>query len=244
MLMRFEHFANNFNSKSNIFVQNKTFKYLNAILVVMSITKLAESYILEHPSIKDCLKKGLVNYSSLSRQIASDLNLNPQKNFDAILIACRRLKRKLKKDDNFEESILKILKQSKIEIKNKIIAVVLEKDIFFENVLAIAKEIKRKKEVFKVIEGVSGITIVTTEEFLALIKRYYKNKIILENRNLAEITIKSPKEIETTPGTYAYVCSLLGENNINIVETLSCWTDSIFLVKEEDVGKAMGLLRF
>ena len=110
--------------------------------------------------------------------------------------------------------------------------------------LAIAKEIKRKKEVFKVIEGVSGITIVTTEEFLALIKRYYKNKIILENRNLAEITIKSPKEIETTPGTYAYVCSLLGENNINIVETLSCWTDSIFLVKEEDVGKAMGLLRF
>ena len=210
----------------------------------MSITKLAERYIMEHPSIKDCLKKGLVNYSSLSRQIASDLNLNPRKNFDAILIACRRLKRKLKKGGDFEEIILKILKQSKIEIKNKIIAVVLEKDIFFENVLTIAKEIKRKKEVFKVIEGVSGITIVTTEDFLPLIRKYYKNKVILENRNLAEITIKSPKEIETTPGTYAYLCSLLGENNINIVETLSCWTDSIFLVKEEDVGKAMGLLRF
>src|SRR3989338_835970 len=147
----------------------------------MSITKLAERYIMEHPSIKDCLKKGLVNYSSLSRQIASDLNLNPRKNFDAILIACRRLKRKLKKGGDFEEIILKILKQSKIEIKNK---------------------------------------------------------------NLAEITIKSPKEIETTPGTYAYVCSLFWENNINIVETLSCWTDSIFLIKEEDVGKAINLLRF
>ncbi|MBS3100667.1 ACT domain-containing protein [Candidatus Woesearchaeota archaeon] len=210
----------------------------------MSITKLAERYIMEHPSIKDCLKKGLVNYSSLSRQIASDLNLNPRKNFDAILIACRRLKRKLKKGGDFEEIILKILKQSKIEIKNKIIAVVLEKDIFFENVLTIAKEIKRKKEVFKVIEGVSGITIVTTEDFLPLIRKYYKNKVILENRNLAEITIKSPKEIETTPGTYAYVCSLFWENNINIVETLSCWTDSIFLIKEEDVGKAINLLRF
>ena len=210
----------------------------------MSITKLAERYIMEHPSIKDCLKNGLINYSSLSRQIANELNLNPKKHFDAILIACRRLKRKLKKEDNFEWGILKILKQSKIEIKNKIIAVVLEKDIFFENVLAIAKEIKRKKEVFKVIEGVSGITIVTTEDFLPLIRKHYKNKIIVENGNLAEITIKSPKEIETTAGTYAYLCSLLGENNINIVETLSCWTDSIFLIKEEDVGKAMGLLRF
>lgn len=209
-----------------------------------SITKLTENYILEHPSVKDCLKNGLVNYSSLSRQIASELHLNVKKDFDAILIACRRFKRKLKKEETHENKILKILKDSKIEIKNKIIAVVLEKDIFFENVLAIAKEIKRKKEVFKVIEGVSGITIVTTEDFLALIRKYYKNKIILENRDLAEITIKSPKEIETTPGTYAYVCSLLGENGINIVETLSCWTDSIFLVKEQDIGKAMNLLRF
>ena len=84
----------------------------------------------------------------------------------------------------------------------------------------------------------------TTEDFLDLITKYFKNKIILENKNLAEITIKSPKEIETTPGTYAYLCSLFGENNINIVETLSCYTDTIFLIKEDDVGKAINLLRF
>jgi hypothetical protein len=67
---------------------------------------------------------------------------------------------------------------------------------------------------------------------------------MMENRNLAEVTIKSPEDIETTPGAYAYLCSLLGENNINIVETLSCWTDTIFLVREEDVGRVMSLLRF
>ena len=210
----------------------------------MSITKLTENYILEHSSIKDCLKNGLINYSSLSRQIASELKLDLKKNFDAILIACRRFKRKLKKEEVHENKILKILKESKIEIKNKIIAVVLEKDIFFENLIYLEKEIKKKKEIFRVIESASGITLITTEDFLDLIKKYFKNKIILENKNLAEITIKSPKEIETTPGAYAYLCSLFGENNINIVETLSCWTDTIFLVKEEDVGKVMGLLKF
>ncbi len=215
-----------------------------SFLVPMNITKLTEEYILEHPSIKDCLKNGLINYSSLSRKIASELDLSPKKNFDAILIACRRFKRKLKKEEIFEDRILKILKESKIEIKNKVIAVVLEKDIFFESLINLEKEIKKQKEIFRVIEGISGITIITTEDFLDLIKKYFKNKIILENRNLAEITIKSPKEIETTPGTYAYLCSLFGENNINIVETLSCWIDTIFLVKEEDVGKVMSLLRF
>ena len=209
-----------------------------------NVTKLTENYILQRPSVKDCLKNGLINYSSLSRQIASELNLNLKKNFDAVLIACRRLKIKLKKDEISENKILKILKESKIEIKNKVIAVVLEKDIFFENLINLEKEIKKKKEIFRVIEGISAITIITTEDFLDLIKKYFKNKIILENRNLAEIIIKSPKEIETTPGTYAYMCSLFGENNINIVETLSCYTDTIFLVKEEDVGKVMGLLRF
>ena len=209
-----------------------------------NITKLTEDYILQHPSIKDCLKNGLINYSSLSRQIASELKLDLKKNFDAILIACRRFKRKLKKEEISESKILKILKESKVEIKNKIIAVVLEKDIFFGNLHNLEKEIKKRKEIFRVIEGASGITLITTEDFLDLIKKYFKNKIILENKNLAEITIKSPKEIETTPGTYAYMCSLFGENNINIVETLSCWTDTIFLIKENDVGKVMNLLRF
>jgi len=205
---------------------------------------LAENYILEHPSIKDCLKNGLINYSSLSRRIISDLNLSPKKNFDAVLIACRRLKRKLKKEEIFEDKLLAILKKSSIEIKNRIIAVVLERDIFFDNLISLEKEIRKRKEIFRIIESISAITIITTEDFLDLIKKYFKNKIILENRNLAEITIKSPKEIEIIPGTYSYLCNLFGENNINIVETLSCYTDTIFLVNEEDVGKVMGLLRF
>ena len=209
-----------------------------------SITKLAEEYISNHPSVKDCLKNDLINFSSLSRQIAEELDLNLKKNFDAILIACRRYQRKLKNEEVLENKILKILKNSKIEIKNKVIAVVLEKDIFFGTLQNLEKDIKKRKEIFRIIEGASAITVITTEEFLEAIRKYFKNKIIVENTGLAEIIIKSPKEIEEVSGTYAYLCSLLSENNINIVETLSCWTDTIFLVDEKDTGKVMGLLRF
>jgi len=209
-----------------------------------SITKLTENYILMHPSVKDCVANGLINYSSLSRQVARDLGLDERKNFDAILIACRRFKRKLKKEEMHEKQILRILRESRIEIKNKVIAAVIEKDIFHGNLFELEKEIKRKNGILRVIEGASAITIITSEDFLDLIRKHFRNKIILQNNNLAEITIKSPKDIETTPGTYAYLCSLFGENNINIVETLSCWTDTIFIIGEDDIGRVMGLLKF
>ncbi len=207
-----------------------------------NITKLTESYILQHPSIENCLKYGLVNYSSLSRRIATELKLNQKKNFDAILIACRRFKIKLKKDEVHENKILKILKESNIEVKNKMVAVVLEKDIFLAHLFELEREIRKMKKIFRIIEGASAITIITAENLIGIIKKYFKNKIISEHKNLIEITIISPKEIEGALGTYAYLCSLLAENNINIVETLSCWTDTIFLIKESDIGKAIEVL--
>ncbi len=210
----------------------------------MSITKLAENYIAEHPSIKDALKKGMINYSKLTRQIAKDLEIDLKKNFDAILIACRRYYRKVKDEAVLERKIRQILKESKVQVKNKIIAVVLEKNIYMDDLLNLEKDAKKKQEDFRIIEGANAITIITTEEFLDRIQKSFKNKILRENKQLAEITIKSPQEIESTSGVISYLYSLFGEHGINITETMSCWTDTIFVIKEEDVGKAMGILRF
>ena len=209
-----------------------------------NITKLTEQYISEHPSIKDALKKGLINYSKLTRQIADELDIDLKKNFDAILIACRRYYRKVKKEETLEKGILDILKRSKVEVKNKIIAVVLDKSIFFESLLNLGKEIKKKGDIFHIIEGTSAITIITSEEYADKIKKLFKNKIIKLNDKLVEITLKSPTEIENIAGVVPYLYSLFGEHGINIVETLSCWTDTIFVVEEKDIAKVMEVLRF
>src|SRR3989338_4636493 len=211
---------------------------------MVNITKLTESYIAEHPSIKDALKKGMINYSKLARQVAKDLEIDLKKNFDAILIACRRYYRKVKDEAVLERKIRQILKESKVQVKNKIIAVVLEKNIYMDDLLNMEKDAKKKQEDFRIIEGANAITIITTEEFLDRIQKSFKNKILSENKQLAEITIKSPQEIESTSGVISYLYSLFGEHGINITETMSCWTDTIFVIKEEDVGKAMGILRF
>lgn len=210
----------------------------------MNITKLTERYINQHPSVKDCVRKGLINYSALTRKIAEDSNLDLKKNFDAILIACRRYFRKVKKEDILEKKIINILKQSKLEVKNKIIVVVVEKDIYFNHLIDLHKEIKKKAEVFHIIEGSKTITLITTSEFLDYIKKLFKNKILRITEHLAEINLKSSEELEKTPGVIAYLTTLLAENGINIIETMSTWTDTLFVISENDIAKVMGVLKF
>ncbi len=210
----------------------------------MNITKITEKYVNEHPSIKDCLRKGMINYSALTRKIAEDLNLNLKNNFDAILIACRRYFRKVKKEDILEKKIIDILRLSKLEVKNKIIVVVVEKDIYFNHLIDLHKEVKKKAEIFHIIEGSNTITLITASEFLEQIKRLFKNKILRITENLAEINLKSSEELEKTPGVIAYLATLLAENGINIVETMSTWTDTLFVISENDIARVMGVLKF
>ena len=211
---------------------------------MVNVTKLTEDYISEHPYVKDCLKKGLINYSSLTRQICSDLDLNIKKNFDAVLIACRRYFRKIKSEASTEKKIVDILKGSKIEVKNKINSIILEKNIVFSNLLELEKEAKKFMETFHIIEGTASITIITTDDFSKKVKQVFRNKIIKEYSNLVEVILKSPREIVTTAGVISYIYSLLGENDINVIDTLSSWTDTIFLVEEKDLSRVMEFLRF
>jgi len=211
---------------------------------VVNVTKLTEQYIAEHPFVRYCLKRGLINYSSLTRQICHDLSLNVKKNFDAVLIACRRFYNKIKKEPVLDKKILDILRDSKVEIKNKVTTVVLEKNIMVSNLLYIEKEANSLMETFHIVESASVITIITSNELSKKIKKIFKNKIIRENKNLVEIILKSTKQIVTIPGVISYLSSLLSQNNINIHEILSFWTDTIILIDEKDLNKTMELLRF
>ncbi|HLD87405.1 MAG TPA: hypothetical protein VJB12_05055 [Candidatus Nanoarchaeia archaeon] len=210
----------------------------------MSITKQTQKYIQEHPSIKDCLKRGLVNYSALSREIAKEYSLDLKKDFDALLIAARRFRAKVKFEKSSQDKILSVLKQSRIEIKNRIVAYVLEKNTPDRVLLDLEHKVKKANETFHLIEGASAITLITVGDFSKDIKGPLKPYILRENLDLVEVVLKSPKEIETTSGIIAHLYSLLGENDVNILETMSCWTDTLFVIHEKDLTKAMELLRF
>ena len=68
-------------------------------------TEMTNEYINEHPHIKNCLKRGLINYSALARYIAKELDIEKKSSKEAILIASRRKQDSLKKEFGPEKEI-------------------------------------------------------------------------------------------------------------------------------------------
>ncbi len=58
------------------------------------IAQLTARYIADHPMVKECLLKDIINFSKLSRKIASEIGIS---NLDAVIVACRRYASALRK---------------------------------------------------------------------------------------------------------------------------------------------------
>jgi hypothetical protein len=207
-------------------------------------TELTNDYINKHPNIKDCLKHGIINYSKLSRKISKELNIQKKTSLEAILIACRRYEQKLNDKKILEEKIIEILSNSELEIKNKIVVAIINKNSYMEKLIDIERKIRGTTDIFYAIEGTKVFTVIISEKYLNDIHSIFNKNIIKTTKELAMITIKSSRDMENTPGVVAYITSLFNECGINIVETMSCWTDTIFVVLEEDISTVMNFLRF
>jgi len=59
---------------------------------------------------------------------------------------------------------------------------------------------------------------------------------------LAAVIVQSPKEIVETPGCMIAFYNQLSREGINIEDTVSCYTDTIIVIKRKDVGRAFSAL--
>ena len=207
-------------------------------------TEQTVEYIKEHVDIKHCLKKGIINYSSLARLIAKELAIEKISSREAILMATRRYQEKLKEEANVEKEIKSLLAKSEIEIKNKIEVFIVEKNINLSDIDEIQKEVKKTSDTFYLLEGSNNYTIIIPEKCSKLVLKKFKNKIIRRNEGLALIGLKSPEDIEDIPGIVHYLTSFFYENGVNITEVMSFWTDTLLTIKKEDVNKALNFLKF
>src|SRR4030042_1308246 len=129
----------------------------------LSVAELTRKYIDRHPSIRDCISKDLVNYSSLSRLIMKETGV---KHEEAVLAASRRYAAKLSKTD-FEGAIMSVFEESRLELKTRISIVVAKNEwIVLKNIEEIVKKMLPEKSTMQVMQSANGITIVSEDKWL------------------------------------------------------------------------------
>lgn len=205
-----------------------------------SVAETARKYIDRHPSIRDCISKDLINYSSLSRLIMKETGVTHE---EAVLAASRRYAAKLAKAD-FEGDIMRVFEESRLELKTRICIVVAKNEwMVLRNLEDVVRKILADKSTMQVLQSANAITVISEDKFLPLITRSIgEDYILMVKQNLAEVTVKSPARIEETPGAFAYLMSMLSEQGINLLEAVSCYTDTIFIVAREDMMRAFDTL--
>ena len=206
----------------------------------LSAAELTRRYIDRHPSVKDCISKDLINYSSLSRLIMKEIDV---KNEEAVLAASRRYAMKLAKTDS-EKAITTLFEDSRLELKTKICLVVAKNEwIVLKNLEDIVKKLLADKSTMQVLQSGSAITVISEDKHLpTIVKAIGQDHIIKVREGLGEITVKSPARIEDTPGAFTYVMSMLSEQGINLLEAVSCYTDTIFIVSRDEMMRAFDIL--
>ncbi|MCL2318034.1 MAG: ACT domain-containing protein [Methanomassiliicoccaceae archaeon] len=206
-----------------------------------SLAERTRAYIDAHPSVKDCIAKGLINYSSLARMIMKDLDVE---NEEAVMIACRRYAGRLNTTSDHELSILKILKDSRLEMRTKTCIVTAKNDwTVLHKMDSLFKDLWNENSIMQVVQSASAVTIIADsmlkERIVDTVGRF---NIIKIRENLVEIAVKSPEKIVDTSGVIAFLITNLSDAGINIEETVSCHTDTIFIVGEKDMINAYSVL--
>ena len=187
----------------------------------MTIAQKVRNHLRNKPYLLEALEKGIVNLSELSRQIQEELKID---NTSAVKAALRRFSEELQRHkQKREEKVLQVLKRSGIAVYDR------------KSVMITTEEINTK----------TGMKVDLLDKYVYLLDRgdlQGRINALVKHDNCTMIVMHSPEELEATPGVVAFLTTLLAEQNVNIIEFISCWTETIIVVEKKDSLKAYEVL--
>ncbi len=205
-----------------------------------TIAKQVRDYIGSHPSVSDALKMGIVNYSALARLIGKELGAKQE---EAILAACRRYPVE-KMRGYSEDAVRRMIQKSRIETRTKVAAITVVQGIdVLQRLGDVVEELLDENKECRLIQVSQGTVIIVDDGSVPRVMRKLREEhVISVNRDLVELAVTSPETIERTPGLLAFLSGALASRGINIVQEMSCYTDTIFILERKDMTPAIEVL--
>jgi aspartokinase len=188
-----------------------------------SVAQMVRETIQMRPSLLDALNLKIVNYSALARLLQEEIG---EGNLEAIKAAIIRVADEIKQSKiTREEAVLSILKKTKVRLQDKIAVLISMKKIELPHI----------------------VNAYITDSYVYIVDQTtLKNELsksINVQKNLVALILISPPVVENTPGFVAFITQLLASHNLNIVEFISCSTNTIIILNSKDALKAFSLLQ-
>ena len=212
-----------------------------------TISSVVEHYIKTKPFLLSALSQGIINLTSLSRNMMPELEQELGKDVKqgAVVMALKRLSEEL--DFRVNHKILKVLKNiGEITVRSSLIDYTFAvSETILDKQAALISEINKENGIFYTSSrGVNETNIVVSESVGHLVDRHFSSeKLIQRLENLASITVKLPKENISIPGIYYFIFQRLAWEGIIINEVISTSNEFTILVSEEEIDVAFKVIK-
>jgi len=211
-----------------------------------TISSAVEDYIKSKPFLISALSQGIINLTSLSRIIKTEIELSLKKEvrYGAIVMALKRLSSELEFRTTYK--IIKIIKDiGDITVRSSLVDYNFKvTDTLLSNQAKLLSKVDNNDDFYTSSRGVNECNIVVSGNLSSLVETILKEEICISKQsNLSSISIKLPAENVSIPGVYYFVFQRLSWEGINIYEVISTSNEFTILVNEEQVDKAFRVIK-
>lgn len=212
-----------------------------------TISSVVEHYIKTKPFLLSALSQGIINLTSLARNMMPELEQEIGKDVKqgAVVMSLKRLSEDL--DFRVNHKIVKVLKGiGEITVRSSLTDYTFAvSDTILNKQAELISNINAYPEVFYTSSrGVNETNIVVSSAINHIVdKLFVEEKQIERTDNLASITVKLPKDNISTPGVYYYIFQRLAWEGIIINEVISTSYEFTILVSEQEVDVAFKVIK-
>ena len=212
-----------------------------------TIASQVSEYVKTKPYLSTALSQGIINLTSLAREIQPDIEnvLRKPARTGAIVMALKRI------SDNEEflstHKIVSVLRNlGDITVRSSLT------DYCFKltETLLLAQAqfltvIKDKNDIFFTSSrGVGESNIIVSSNLAPLIEELFKNEICIDKiDNLSAITVKLPIDNVKIPGIYYFIFQKLSWEGVNINQVISTSNEFTILIDEDYVNVAFEVIK-
>jgi hypothetical protein len=209
-------------------------------MVEVSMSKAVQLLIEHDAPIQDALERSYANYSGVARLLKPKVEefLGKKVTIEGLISAVKRTQTSYAPRREYQQ----IVAESVINLRTDVAKISLEKTRRnLEKARLISADYP--EVYFQVLEGATTLTLVTDQRIFDAVRSVFgEDETLEEKQNLAAIIVQSPKGIVNTPGCIVAFYNSISRGQINIEETISCFTETIIILKMEDAARAFSLL--
>ncbi|MDA8685719.1 aspartate kinase [Robiginitalea sp.] len=212
-----------------------------------TISSVVEQYIKKKPFLQTALAQGIINLTSLSRQVKPEIEsqLGKEVRNGAIVMALKRLSDDL--EFRATHRIIKVLKNiGEITVRSSLTDYTfLLSETILENQRKLLEAVNRNKDVFYTSSrGVNELNIVVSNSLNKEVETlFFDERLTQKAENLSSITVKLPAENVSVPGIYYFIFQRLAWEGIVLYEVISTTNEFTILVDDEQVDIAFSVIK-